>query len=935
MTKAGGAGRGPAAKRRPPRGPGGRRGLRSRLHGLRGDLPLLVCLTLLTCLLTAVAAGAPPLLDRLAGRAFGDRLVQAQESAPGVTYSVRVDVLQKKGDDPGAYLAADMAAMSESLENWVAPGLPGELRTDSARIVLPGIGTLTEAGPAELSLLHATDAPRKGGYAAGRAPRANARTVEIAVSSATRDRLGLRLGQRLDLGMGGLSGIHATAQVVGVFAADDDSVLWREEPLLAAPLKSTGRPHQAMVLAEPGSIIRLQEQSGIEITAQWGLRLHLTDEEARKHHGADGRRQIERALVVTSELAPDKYCPLATFGGLVCSLGLNPTGGLDYSSRLPDAIGEFGRQWGQGQAVVAFGLATLLIVALAAAFVTALLALRRRLDVHRLQRARGASALGLAAARAGHTLPGALLGLAAGLALAGRVGEGTATGWGAAVALGCWLPLPLVTFFAVRDGALLRADGAARASSIRGRRVVAELALLLLAVAGVWALRSRGTRAQAGPDPLLAAVPALLGLATVVILVRCYPLPVRLLARWSARRRGAVALIALLRAAKEAPARALALLVLVVTLAGAVFGGLIAGTLTEGREEGTRARVGADASYTGVRSNPQAAQELARARGVEHSAQVGELRISARDSARGSAYGTTSLLGVESEALLEVGGESAAARAAAALPDAGGAVPVLAHGGPRVGDRLEAEVGGRTLRMKVTGTLPDAVVDDVALGPLRSAESPELLLFTDLRALRSIEREDFGQLVLLLYGDGIRAEELRAMVPRAAPETNPGELFVLEEELARLSDDGLVGALTLAHTVATGLAVALALLALVLELLLSAPARGRTAARLRTMGLGDRQTAALHLVQLLPLVVAAVVGGTALGLALPSLLGPALDLGEFTGTPGDPGMHADVLLTVALGAGCAGLVAGAVAVETWLGRRRGLGQVLRVGRVDD
>ncbi|MFD6437560.1 FtsX-like permease family protein, partial [Streptomyces venezuelae] len=106
----------------------------------------------------------------------------------------------------------------------------------------------------------------------------------------------------------------------------------------------------------------------------------------------------------------------------------------------------------------------------------------------------------------------------------------------------------------------------------------------------------------------------------------------------------------------------------------------------------------------------------------------------------------------------------------------------------------------------------------------------------------------------------------------------------------------------MAHTACTALAVLLALVALVLELLLSAPARGRTTAYLRTLGLGGRAASALHLLQLLPLVLAAVAGGVALGLALPSLLGPALDLREFTGGPAAPVRHVDALFTAALAA---------------------------------
>ncbi|MGE6737565.1 hypothetical protein ACQKIP_42630, partial [Streptomyces sp. NPDC059900] len=518
---------------------------------------------------------------------------------------------------------------------------------------------------------------------------------------------------------------------------------------------------------------------------------------------------------------------------------------------------------------------------------------------------------------------------------------------------------------------------------------------------------------------VLAAVPELLGLATVVVLIRLYPLPVRLAARWAGRGRGAVALIALSRAAKEAPARALALLVLVVTLAGAVFGGLVAGTLTEGRRDAVAWRVGADASFLGAGRDPDTAGRLARARGVRETVAVRQLRVDPVSATDGGRYGIASLVGIDGTKLRSARGSSAAA---AALRDAGlggggsgatrpgerggnvtgrsgsggeaatgrsadaseatgldgggseatgqgegarrstgraaGASEATGTGGggsgaagrgggggreirvladaAGAGDLLTITVHGQERRLRVVGGLPEAVRRDPALGPLRAAaQGRERLLLADNRDLGSFEASEFEESALLLYGPHLDTAELRSVVPRTAPGTATGELRIRAEEQAEADDDGLTEALTAAHTACTALAVLLALLALVLELLLSAPARGSTTARLRTLGLGGRATAGLHLLQLLPLVLAAVAGGVALGLTLPGLLGPALDLREFTGGPTAPALRTDALFTAALAAGTVALVAAAVGVETWLGRRRGLGAVLRLGRNDD
>jgi putative ABC transport system permease protein len=399
-----------------------------------------------------------------------------------------------------------------------------------------------------------------------------------------------------------------------------------------------------------------------------------------------------------------------------------------------------------------------------------------------------------------------------------------------------------------------------------------------------------------------------------------------------------VVVVALSRAAKDAPARALALLVLVVTLAGAVFGGLVTGTLADGRKEAAAWQVGAGASFRGAETNPDLADRLTRVRGVREGVRVRRLRVDPTSGTTGERYGIASLVGVDGAELRRAAPESAAARAldAAGLTGRGRGeggekdIRVLATGA-RAGDLLTITSHGRSLRLRVVGGLPEAVLRDAALGPVLSTTAPrDHVLLADNRDLGAFEGTDFEESALLLYGPTLDAQMLRSLVPRAAADAAGGELRLRTEEEADAAADGMVEVLRTAHTACTALAVLLALLALVLDLLLSAPERGRTASYLRTLGLGRRATSALHLVQLLPMVLAALVGGTALGLTLPALLGPALDLREFTGGPTDPAVHPDLLLTAALGIGLGVLVAAAVGVETWMGRRRGLGAVLRL-----
>ncbi|MGW0534387.1 hypothetical protein [Streptomyces sp. NPDC003032] len=880
--------------------------------------------------MVAVAGAGPGVLERLGGEAFGARLEQAQRAAPGVVHSARFDPeevrLGAKSD-----LRGDLDRYAQVIANATPRSLRGAVVHDSTRVRLP---TVRAAGAA-LSLVYASDAPGPESYVAGRAPRERGEVVELAVSTRTRDALKLRVGQRVRLGAGALQNVSAVGRVAGVFRAEGERRLWTEQPSLVRPLPgAAGSGPDAAALIAPRGVEILQNQADAELTVHWNMRLEPDAAAATRFVGEP--RDFRRAMARFPLAAREAYCQFGVYGGKLCVIGVHPATELETATELPAVFEEFQRRWRQATVVISFASASLLGVGIAAVVVTSLLVVRRRLDADRLLRARGASASGVALGRAVWSAPAVALGFGGGCVVAGAVpGSSPAYRHGLVVAVLCWLLLPALTWGAVRDRAVLRDRAPRRA----GRRLVAEAVVLLLAAAGVVALRARGTEGAAGPDPLLAAVPVLLGLAAVAVLVRCYPWPVRLVARWSARGRGIVMLVALSRAAKEAPARGLALLVLVVTLSGAVFGGLVSGTLTEGRRSAAAWQVGADASFLGAGRDPGMAERLARARGVRETVAVRQLRVDPVSGTDGGRYGISSLIGVDAVKLRKAARDSAAARALtrAGLTRGGGGadIRVLASEG-HAGDLLTFTRHGQEVRLRVVGPLPEDVGRDRALGPVRGAtEARQRLLLADNRDLKTFAVPEYEESVLLLYGERLDAEALRSLVPRAAPGAATGELRIRAEEQAEAEDDGLIGAVSTAYTACTALAVLLALTALVLELLLSAPARGHTAAHLRTLGLGGRATSALHLLQLLPMVLAAVAGGVALGLTLPALLGPALDLREFTGGPTAPDRRVDALFTAALGAGLCLLVAAAVAVETWLGRRRGLGAVLRLGRTDD
>jgi len=134
-------------------------------------------------------------------------------------------------------------------------------------------------------------------------------------------------------------------------------------------------------------------------------------------------------------------------------------------------------------------------------------------------------------------------------------------------------------------------------------------------------------------------------------------------------------------------------------------------------------------------------------------------------------------------------------------------------------------------------------------------------------------------------------------------------------------------------TFAQGAAAAggLSLLVLALTLVLSARSREMTLARLATMGLGPAQSRRITVVETLPAILAAAVGGAACALALVPLVGPSVNLAAFTGTPVAVPLHANLAAIAAIAAGLVVLAWVTLAVQDRMARGRGTSRALRVG----
>lgn len=158
-----------------------------------------------------------------------------------------------------------------------------------------------------------------------------------------------------------------------------------------------------------------------------------------------------------------------------------------------------------------------------------------------------------------------------------------------------------------------------------------------------------------------------------------------------------------------------------------------------------------------------------------------------------------------------------------------------------------------------------------------------------------------------------------------------GDVVRRADVLAAIDDPMLETTLTI-FQVAVLAAAALAALAAVLGLQVTARSRSYALSVLRTLGLPSRSTAALIAAEVVPVSIVAAAVGSAVGLGLAIVAGQAIDLAALTGLldAGGP-VIPDISGTALAAAGVVAFVIAAVCIAVAANRRARLGSVLRAG----
>jgi putative ABC transport system permease protein len=529
--------------------------------------------------------------------------------------------------------------------------------------------------------------------------------------------------------------------------------------------------------------------------------------------------------------------------------------------------------------VAALAVATLLVVAVLAS------AGRRR--VAWLLRARGASGIQLLVATGAEGLLLSLpaVGVAVALALALVPGATPLlTLLPAAVVAGVATLVLVAVVGALPAGAASEPGRATRGvRRTSPRRTVAEVALVAVAVGGAFLLRERSVSGASsagqlgGADPLIAAVPALVGLAAGVVAARIYPLPARLIGALAARRRDIVPVLAVRRAVRGRDA-APVLLILVATATIGAFASVTVAHLDHGADLAAWQQVGAAYRLDAAGSGLPADLDPAALPGVEAAATASLASLQTNK-------GRIELLAVDAAGLWAVlGGTGAepdfptemfvAPTAGSTSEPAAEALPAIVWDGFGVapGQTFKATIVGRVIPIRVAATratfpgLPAGQAFMVLARDQLGAVVPDQTRRVTIAFLRAPPSA--------AAGIGVAIEAL-----------GPGVTLTSQTEAAdAVRSSPVVGAVR-AGVFAAALAAALfAALAVAAALALAGAAQRAELAHLRVFGLTRRQAIWLTFVEHGPAALVAYVFGVALGLGLFVFLLPGLGLAAVIGS---------------------------------------------------
>ena len=854
-------------------------------------------------------------------------------------------------DETGHVLATDIAAVGASLRaRLAAVGVPvasdppawASLTTGE----VPAAGTAQAAGygPPQFELTYRTALARYSQIVAGRLPAGGSvaghrAVLQVAVTTTTAARFGLRLGTQLNAG-------PVQLVVTGIIRpASPASAFWTEDPITARPSLTPGSSSQrpywiGAVFIGPGALPLIESRLGTdEMLVTWGYTATL----GRLTAGQAGGLEASVGSLVSSgatQIVPG-IVGLPIVPGIV---GLPISGSVSpftvpITSQIPSILSPFLAGESAAAPVLELLYVSLAVMGAVVVLLGARLVAQRRTAEFTLMRARGAALyqLGWLVLRASAVIAAVAGAAAAVVAIRLTPGDGDAVGWwlaGLTIVVALVGPV-LISVVPQRVAAPATGRPRRQAGGRKpaARRIVIETALVAVAIGGLVVLRDQGL--SSGNSGLYtSAAPVLVAIPVAVVVLRCYPPLARELARIAGLSRGVVAFVGLARATRTPPGTVLPAFALVLVLAMVAFPDMISTSVTRSQVTASWQQVGADAiiqAPDGQAITPALQGQISSVPGVvatatavvdEATLPTGfELSVVFVDPSRYAAVvdqapGPRFPLAALSGAVL-----SGAVLSGAVLSGNGG--PGQAAVVPAVATTAAAQQVGTAPTDLSVGNGPIAIRLAGRIGGVPGVADTTVVVMP----LQALGPQPPGPDLMLVAGSGLDAARLSAAVRAALPGAS---VTLRATALAALTTAPVLQAAQTALTQGIAAAAGFGALVLLLSLLLTAQTRDMTLARLATMGLRRWQAQLLLAAETLPPVVAAAIGGVACAWLLAPLIGPSLNLAAFSGT------GSAIVVTPAafpLVASAAGLVLAALlvlAAQAVITYHRGSARALRI-----
>lgn len=916
------------------------------LRRIRAELPMMVLLFVLVATTSFVFAVAP----RLFSRVSDDALRHDVRDALPVQRDVMVGMVGQ--ERPGDSAIGSVRDKGEQLAELFPPTLRGlladpTLRITAARMIISGSGThlslkYQDGLPDATTLVdgrwprdRGTPLPSAGtGFEPGAPGSQKPVVLEVAMSSREAFELGLKVGDRQPIEVDGsdamLSGarfsiVKTVVKVVGLFdPIHPTSDYWDDVSLLQAVLPTMSDPDTYAAAYIPAEEYPTLYGAGMPFRYDWRFQVDPEKVDAAKlDQLMDDLLHVDMATGVSEASQP--------------GLPVMRTG-------LPGVLQQFGVERAQSQSILAIAaLGPFAVAAAALGTITILLVMRRR-SAHALTRGRGAAGalvLGTQLWEAVLIAGGAsLVGLLAAVQLVPARDGGTSVAFGLAVGAAAVLLLLAASWPSARQplGQLERDDPPML--RVAPRRIVIELTIVGIAVAGVMLLRQRGlatgSDGTARFDPLLVAVPVLSGLAAGIVARRMYPLPIRGLGWLAARRRDLVPVLALRTLGRHPAVASLSLLVLMLTAAFGSFASVVVSSLDRGQTVASYREVGADYQINQNGIGSLIALDPSSLPGVEAAAR-GLLDPTTAFASVPNQRAGIDLVGVDPAAYAAVTGGTALAPnwPRAFLADADGAalgtdeqpIPAILSWALPSGS-TDPGIGGIFHMTVVRQPMAFQVVARWDEFPgIGNPASFAVVPFNMLEA--AYTDKPLRPSAMWVRATPAAADALAAALPQAGATAHITSRY---DVLAGLQKSPFSVAIEAGFGVALLVAGAYLVLAVIGAMILSASRRTQDLAYLRTLGVTGAQSLGLTIVENAPAVLLAVLPGVALGIAIAIVLEPGLGLGTFVGSGGVP-LFVDWVALGLLVIGLILVVALAVGIGTWLARRARVVNVLRASGV--